>query len=117
MGSSYRTHNQGFVKFQERCTTCEEKGQVHSIHEHVHILTTQGHPEFSEAKATDTLYQRAKQGYIRDHLVRAYFGEEGPPEPAPADADPDAGEWPESYDGTHVVGRAFWKMFGVKYET
>lgn len=79
-------------------------------------MTVQGHPEFSDALATDIFRRRARHGIIRNDFVRAYLDEAGVSESSLFElGKTESKVWLENYDGVHVVGRAFWKMFGVKY--
>lgn len=75
-------------------------------------MTVQGHPEFSDAMCTNIFFDRARNGAIRDPAVSAYLGAAGPSQPEEHDST--SGDWLKRYDGNYVVGRAFWKMFGVK---
>lgn len=71
--------------------------------------------------ATSIFHDRARSGAIRNNFVKTYFGEEGPPKVSLLKLeDLRSGtvseDWLQNYDGTNVVGKAFWKMFGVRYD-
>lgn len=63
--------------------------------------------------ALETFRQRVRDGIIRNYTASAQFDGDGPVESL---AESEENKWLlDNYDGTHVVGRVFWKMFGVKY--
>ncbi|EKM78971.1 hypothetical protein AGABI1DRAFT_114498 [Agaricus bisporus var. burnettii JB137-S8] len=115
LGSSIRTPNQSFVQLYERCKECELRGKCHDIHQHIRILTFQGHPEFTDSIVTGLVRKWVKSGRIEEHDARVYYGKENTPAHLMDKSDPEP-IWPYEYDGINVVGRAFWKVFGVKYD-
>lgn len=59
---------------------------------------------------------RVKKGAIRDRALKSYLGEGGASKSLPTETE--SKEWFDDYDGGDTtVGRVFWKMFGVKYDT
>jgi hypothetical protein len=77
-------------------------------------MTLQGHPEFTDAIVIGLVRKWVRSGRLPDPTAKAYFGDGNTPPHLLEASDPEP-IWPYAYDGINVVGRAFWKVFGVKY--
>ncbi|KAM6494905.1 Class I glutamine amidotransferase-like protein [Amanita muscaria] len=91
LGSTPVSLNQGMVRFYG------DSASPTASPDNIHILTLQGHPEFTEPITTGLIEARAAKGIIdketaADGLNRRF--------------------WPN--DGTGVIGRTIWNVLGVK---
>ena len=97
LGSTHVSHNQGMVRlYQTRNSERVEDVTTDDIH----ILTLQGHPEFTEPIVTSLIEARAAIGVIDKEtaasgLERRY--------------------WPN--DGVGVIGHSIWSVIGIKVES
>ncbi|KAF9451555.1 class I glutamine amidotransferase-like protein [Macrolepiota fuliginosa MF-IS2] len=107
LGSTSISDNQGFVKYYP-----SENQDSNSL-ERIHIITLQGHPEFTESIVTGIIRQRSASGVIDAAAAQGYFGEKGDQ----GDAEPQNKEgtgrrwWKD--DGVSIIGSVFWKILGV----
>jgi hypothetical protein len=84
--------------------------------EYVHILTSQGHPEYDERTITELLRQRDEKDTIDKSAVNDYFGPRGADhEHEPISKHGTGKRWGEDYDGVLIIGKSFWEIFGVDY--
>jgi hypothetical protein len=108
------TPNQGIVKFYEFGRRSEDPD--FKLAEYVHILTSQGHPEFDEPTTTELIHQRNEKNHINDTAFAGYFGNRGQDhENEPLSKHGTGKRWGADYDGVLVIGKTFWEMFGVDY--
>jgi hypothetical protein len=108
------TPNQGMVKFHEFGRNSENPD--FKLVEYVHILTSQGHPEFDEYTMTELHRQRDEKDTIDKSAVNSYFGPSGADhEHEPISKHGTGKRWGADYDGVLVVGKTFWEIFGVDY--
>lgn len=108
VGSTPTSGNQGVVKFYPKSGN---EAQGHGSLDQIHIITLQGHPEFTESIVTGIVRQRA--GVIDAAAAQSYFGEKGDVGDAEPPAQDGTGRRWWKNDGVDIVGRAFWKMLGV----
>ncbi|KAF7760291.1 hypothetical protein Agabi119p4_10967 [Agaricus bisporus var. burnettii] len=113
LGSTTKTANQGFVKVYQYCEECEFQGRIHGVHQHIHVMTVQGHPELTDSVVTKVVHHLAEEGILKEEAAKKYTGSENAEEPCYENMP--RLKWPGDDDGISVVGKAFWKMFGVKY--
>ncbi|CAK5274207.1 unnamed protein product [Mycena citricolor] len=90
LGSTDVSKNQGMVRF----TTLEPPSSLDLSR--VHILTVQGHPEFTEAVVTKLVYARAQSGVITPETAQDAIRRSG---------------WPN--DGVSVIGRTILGVLGL----
>jgi hypothetical protein len=108
------TPNQGIVKFYPLGPNSENPS--FKWVEHVHILTSQGHPEFDERTMTELIRQRDEKNTIDKDAVNGYFGPHGAKhELEPISKHGTGKRWGADYDGVLVIGKTFWEIFGVDY--
>ncbi|KXN86836.1 Putative glutamine amidotransferase-like protein C13C5.04 [Leucoagaricus sp. SymC.cos] len=113
LGATRRTDCQGVVKFYPYY---EQTDRADELVNRVHIMTTQGHPEFTEQIVTEILRQRHEKGTITDDAHQEYFGTKGHlSETEPVIKNNTGLRWQKHYDGVRVIGRTFWRMLGVSY--
>ncbi|EKM76553.1 hypothetical protein AGABI1DRAFT_122500 [Agaricus bisporus var. burnettii JB137-S8] len=114
LASSALTPNQGIVKFYSLDSISDNSDFKWA--EHVHVLTSQGHPEFDERTVTEIHRQRAENDAIAKEAVNDYFGEKGAEcEEEPIVKNGTGKRWGADYDGVLVLGKTFWEIFGVDY--
>jgi hypothetical protein len=108
------TPNQGIVKFYGFGHKSENPD--FKLVEYVHILTSQGHPEFDEPTVTELIHQRNEKNHINDTAYAGYFGHRGKDhEHEPISKHGTGKRWGADYDGVLVIGKTFWEIFGVDY--
>ncbi|KXN85529.1 Putative glutamine amidotransferase-like protein C13C5.04 [Leucoagaricus sp. SymC.cos] len=99
LGHTDLTENQGVVKFYPPSDSdTEPKDEIAKSHQEIHILTLQGHPEFSEGVVTAIVRARAEDGAMDVPTVTDYWG---------------TGRRWRKTDGFDIVATALWKMLGV----
>lgn len=76
-------------------------------------MTVQGHPELTDSVVTKVVHHLAEEGILKEEAAKKYTGSENAEEPCYENMP--RLKWPGDDDGISVVGKAFWKMFGVKY--
>ncbi|EKM77592.1 hypothetical protein AGABI1DRAFT_115151 [Agaricus bisporus var. burnettii JB137-S8] len=114
LASSDVTPNQGIVKFYPMGPNSDNPD--FKLVEQVHILTSQGHPEFDERTVTELHRQRDEHDAIAKHAVKNYFGARGADsEDEPISKHGTGKRWGADYDGVLVLGKTFWEIFGVDY--
>jgi len=106
VGCSSATDSQGFIKFYP------SSGDVSRTPQNIHILTLQGHPEFSESIVTGLTRQ------IRDMMdvptLIDYWGPKGGLyDEEPLSKEGTGRRWWKT-DGVDIVSPVYWKMLGVQ---
>lgn len=106
IGSTDLSSNQGFVKFQSPSPDSNPQSL-----EQIHIITLQGHPEFTESIVSGIVRLRADA--IGADNVKSYFGAKGDLDgEEPSDKEGTGRRWWKN-DGVDVVGKVFWRILGV----
>lgn len=106
IGSTDVSDNQGFVKYQSSSPDSNSQSP-----EQIHIITLQGHPEFTESIVTGIV--RLRSGDIGADNVKGYFGAKGDSDgEEPSDKEGTGRRWWKN-DGVDVIGKVFWKILGV----
>ncbi|KAF5354035.1 hypothetical protein D9756_007181 [Leucocoprinus leucothites] len=104
VGSTGPTINQGVVKFYP-----SSSGDVVRSPRDIHVLTLQGHPEFTESIITGMVRQNINNF---GPVLNDYWGPKGGDyDGEPADKEGTGRRWSKC-DGD-VVGQVYWKMLGV----
>lgn len=107
IGSTNLSDNQGFVKYQSPSLDSKSSQSLQRIH----IITLQGHPEFTEPIVTGIV--RLRSEVIGADNVKNYFGVKGDLDSEePSDKEGTGRRWWKT-DGVDVIGRVFWKILGV----
>ncbi|KAF5346540.1 hypothetical protein D9756_010095 [Leucocoprinus leucothites] len=115
VASSADYPNHGIVQFYPLDPNADPNAEF-NLHERIHILTSQGHPEYTQKIVTEMARQREEKHTIPQKTVDDYFGPNGRnAEEKPMVLSGTGRRWARDYDGVIVIGHAFWKMFGVKY--
>lgn len=109
VGCSSAIDSQGFIKFYP------SSGDVSRTPQNIHILTLQGHPEFSESIVTGLTRQ------IRDMMdvptLIDYWGPKGGLyDEEPLNQEGTGRRWWKT-DGVDIVSPVYWKMLGVQPST
>ncbi|KAF5351193.1 hypothetical protein D9756_008187 [Leucocoprinus leucothites] len=106
VGSTGPTPNQGIIKFYPSTS-----GDAIKTPRNVHVLTLQGHPEFSEGIITGLVRQRVDAFGLP--TVTEYWGHKGGEDAhEPTDKEGTGRRWHKT-DGADIVSQALWKMLGV----
>ncbi|KAF5359720.1 hypothetical protein D9756_003063 [Leucocoprinus leucothites] len=104
VGSTGTTVNQGILKFYP-----SSSGDVVRSPRDIHVMTLQGHPEFTESIMTGMIRQNLND--FKD-IVADYWGPKGGDyDNEPADKEGTGRRWYKC--DTDVVGQVYWKMLGV----
>ncbi|KXN85637.1 Putative glutamine amidotransferase-like protein C13C5.04 [Leucoagaricus sp. SymC.cos] len=107
--------NQGIVKFYPLDPNTDPTAEF-KLHERIHILTSQGHPEFTEAIVTEIARQREEKSTITQKTIDDYLGDKGrTSEIKPMVTTGCGKQWARDYNGVQVITHAFWKMFGIEH--
>lgn len=115
LGSSADYPNHGIVKYYPLDPDANPN-TTFDLYERIQILTTQGHPEYTEEIVTEMARQREEKHTITQKTVDDYFGEKGRgSEEKPIITSGTGKRWAKDYDGVRVIGHVFWKIFGVQY--
>lgn len=111
LGSTDLSGNQGLIKFYPSVVNPEED---YTHPEDIHIMTLQGHPEFTESVVTGIIRQRSVSGAMDVATVGSYFGGKGDlGDQVLQDTDDTGRRWWKT-DGVDVIGKVFWQMLGVE---
>jgi hypothetical protein len=114
LGHSDLTPNQGIVKFYPLGQNSETPD--FKLVEQVHILTSQGHPEFDEPTVTELTHQRNEKKHINELAYTSYFGLKGEGhDHEPLIKEGTGKRWGADHDGVLILGKTFWEIFGVDY--
>ncbi|KAL9713304.1 hypothetical protein Ac2012v2_002909 [Leucoagaricus gongylophorus] len=105
IGFSSNTDNEGFIEFYPASR------DVLKTPRNIHVLTLQGHPEFSEALITKIVRQRSEIMGLQ--TVTNYWGHKGNDnEEEPQDKEGTGRRWLKT-DGVDIVSKAIWNMLDL----
>ncbi|KXN85526.1 Putative glutamine amidotransferase-like protein C13C5.04 [Leucoagaricus sp. SymC.cos] len=111
IGHTGVTGNQGVLKFNS--SPSDPEYEVVKSHRDIHVLTLQGHPEFSESIVTGIVRQRAEDGAMDVPTATNYWGEMGGDyEDEPEEKQGTGRRWRKT-DGFDIVAVVLWKMLGI----
>ncbi|EKM77590.1 hypothetical protein AGABI1DRAFT_130281 [Agaricus bisporus var. burnettii JB137-S8] len=108
LGSSCKTENQGLVKFYPLPHDLDVTRS--NIMEHVHILTVQGHPEFTPSIVTSLTNEILGEGLISSTMARDVHKQNRLVGRVPF------GGTSKMPDGAKIVGDVFWQTLGVRHD-
>jgi hypothetical protein len=106
LGCSSKTPNQGLVKFYPYSPDSDVRRSI--LPEHVHLLTVQGHPEFTPSIVTSLTGEMLADGVVDMTILednRKYN------QAARIAAFNGATQIP---NGTRILGNVFWETLGVR---
>ena len=105
IGSGGNTDNEGFVKLYP------VSQDVIRTPQDIHVLTLQGHPEFSEAIITKIVRQRLD--VMGPQTVTNYWGHKGDhDDEEPQNKEGTGRRWLKT-DGVDIVSKAIWNMLDL----
>jgi len=105
VGSSSATDGQGFIKFYPSL------GDASRTPRDIHILTLQGHPEFSESIITGLTWQ-LKDMMDVPTLIDYWGPKGGLYDDEPLNKEGTGRRWWKT-DGVNIISVVYWKMLGV----
>lgn len=117
LGYTDNTDNHGLVKFHSQSPNFTNYSNRHSSHlaRQIHVMTVQGHPEFNDTLVADITKELHDVDLNVIDLRKQCSSEVEDPSHDTSRIDGnEVLEASKRDDGIDVVGRAFWRLFGVE---